>query len=403
MSEVPSHRPREGLVIVGPGISGANFLYRDQEDDMKIFISSVIAGYEAYRAAAQQAVETLGHEVIRAEDFGASSASPRVACLSGVREADLVILLMGRRYGMRQQSGLSATHEEFEEARDRKEIVALVEQVTDREPEQAAFLNEVQDWQGGLFTEAFSDTEGLRRAVTRMLHERLLEDARGASDAGALRARVLSLLPREQRGYVSSETNLALALAGAPSQILLRPIQIEGPELDHQIFTLALQGPHAVFDRREGTEREIVYNTLVLQQPSRSVAVHSDGSIVLRLRMVSRSPMAAIIEEDVRDTIVQSLGFFNDLLSYLDPTGRIRHICIAANMLGADYAGWRTRDEDNRSPTSMVMNMDGRERDAIVTPAAPRAVLRTQRNEMGDDLTILLRRQFTRDRFGRRA
>jgi hypothetical protein len=301
---------------------------------MKIFISSVITGYEAYREAAQQAVETLGHEVIRAEDLGASSTSPRVACLSGVRQADLVILLMGRRYGMRQHSGLSATHEEFDETRDRKEIVAFVEDVTDREPEQAAFLNEVQDWQGGLFTESFSDPEGLRRAVIKMLHERLLEDARGAPDAGALSGRVLSLLLGEQRGYLSSETTLVLALAGTPPQILLRPIQIEGAELDRQTFALALQGPHAIFDRREGTEREIVDNTLVLQQASRSVAVHADGSIVLRLPIVSRSPMAAIIQEDVRDTIAQSLGFFNDLLSYLDPTGRIRHICHRCEYTG---------------------------------------------------------------------
>src|SRR4051812_3021879 len=123
---------------------------------MKVFISSVITGYEAFREAAQQAIETLGHEVIRAEDFGASSSSPRVACLSGVRQADLVVLLLGRRYGMLQQSGLSATHEEFREARDRKEVIAFVEDVADREPEQTAFVNEVQDWQGGLFTQAFA-------------------------------------------------------------------------------------------------------------------------------------------------------------------------------------------------------------------------------------------------------
>jgi hypothetical protein len=363
---------------------------------MKIFISSVISGYEAYRDAAQQAVETLGHEVMRAENFGASPLSPRVACLSGVREADLVILLMGRRYGMRQQSGLSATHEEFQEARDRKEIIAFIEEVGDREPEQASFLNEVQDWQGGLFTQTFSDPNSLRAAVIRTLHQRLLEDARGAPNDGVLHQRALSLLPRQERGYSSSETALTMALAGTPQQSLLRPVQIEGSELDRQTFALALQGPHAIFDRREGTDSEIMDNTFVLRQTSRSVAIHADGSVVLRLAIASPSPMFAIIEEDVREMIATALGFFNDLLSYLDPTERIRHLCIAGTILGADYAGWRTREEDNRNPTNMVVNMEGGERGGIVSPTMARAALRTQRNDIAEDLTILLRREYTR-------
>jgi hypothetical protein len=383
--------------MVGPVSCGANFRYRDARNNMKIFISSVITGYEGYRDATQQAVETLGHEVIRAENFGASSASPRVACLSGVRQADLVILLVGRRYGMRQHSGLSATHEEFQEARDRKEIIAFVEEVGDRESEQLAFLNEVQDWQGGVFTQTFSNPDSLRAAVIRTLHQRLLEDAHGAPDDGVLHQRALSLLPRQERGYSSSETILAIAIAGAPQQSLLRPVQIESSELDRQTFALALQGPHAIFDRREGTDSEIIDNTFVLQQTSRSVAIHSDGSIVLRLSIASRSQMFAIIEEDVRDMIAKALGFFNDLLSYLDPTERIRHLCVAVTVLGADYAGWRTREEDNRNPTSMVMHMDGGERGGVATPAMARAALRTQRNDIAEDLTILLRRQFTQE------
>ena len=66
---------------------------------MKIFLSSVISGMEEYRAAARQAAETLGHTVTAAEDFGASPLSPQQICLAGVRDADLVVLLLGERYG----------------------------------------------------------------------------------------------------------------------------------------------------------------------------------------------------------------------------------------------------------------------------------------------------------------
>ena len=54
---------------------------------MKVFVSSVIGGFETFREAASDAVRSLGYEVIRAEDFGASPTSPQEACLASVRES----------------------------------------------------------------------------------------------------------------------------------------------------------------------------------------------------------------------------------------------------------------------------------------------------------------------------
>ena len=53
---------------------------------------------EEYRATARQAAETLGHTVVAAEDFRVSPNSPQQVCLAGVREADVVVLLLGTRY-----------------------------------------------------------------------------------------------------------------------------------------------------------------------------------------------------------------------------------------------------------------------------------------------------------------
>jgi hypothetical protein len=94
---------------------------------MRVFISSVISGYAALRDAAAAAIESLGYEVIRAEDFGASPDTPQQACLGGVRDADLVVLLIGARYGAVQASGRSATEEEYREAGESKPVLAFVE------------------------------------------------------------------------------------------------------------------------------------------------------------------------------------------------------------------------------------------------------------------------------------
>lgn len=64
---------------------------------MKVFISSLISGMEAERAAVKRAIEVLGHQPVMAEDFGARASSPQVACLAGLRDADLVVLILGPR------------------------------------------------------------------------------------------------------------------------------------------------------------------------------------------------------------------------------------------------------------------------------------------------------------------
>ena len=76
---------------------------------MKVFVSSLITGMESIRLAARKAVEILRHAPIMAEDLGAQPNSPQVACLTGLRQSDVVVLILGERYGAEQASGLSAT------------------------------------------------------------------------------------------------------------------------------------------------------------------------------------------------------------------------------------------------------------------------------------------------------
>jgi hypothetical protein len=135
------------------------------------FISSVVSGMEAYRDAAARAARMLRHEVIRSEDFGASPSTPQRVCLAGVRAADLVLLLLGKRYGVAQASGLSPTHEEFREAKDRCPVLVFVEKTADREEAQEQFVKEAQGWGSGLYTAAFSSPEELQEAVVSGMHQ----------------------------------------------------------------------------------------------------------------------------------------------------------------------------------------------------------------------------------------
>ena len=83
-----------------------------------VFVSSVVGGYEKYRKAAKEAVKALDYEpVVMESTHPASPVSSQEACLTEIGDSDVVVLLLGKRYGTPQESGKSPTHEEWDHAR----------------------------------------------------------------------------------------------------------------------------------------------------------------------------------------------------------------------------------------------------------------------------------------------
>lgn len=225
---------------------------------MKVFISSVIGGFQAERQAARRAVTTLRYEPIMAEDFGAQPNSPQIACLQGVRASDVVVLILGEQYGaIPPGSTLSATHQEYREARETKPVLAFVQQGVTPEPEQAAFIDEVQGWAGGLFRGGFNNAEDLQAGIIRALHDVTLATAVGPLDEGELARRAEALIPVENRNQTGSPF-LDLAVAGGPTQRILRPVQLEASTLADELLQSALFGEHRFFDTGQGNETRLV-------------------------------------------------------------------------------------------------------------------------------------------------
>jgi hypothetical protein len=66
----------------------------------RVFVSSVIEGFQAYRQAAARAVEAAGGEpVLVNEQFPSLAASSRNACLDAVESCDSFVLILGARGG----------------------------------------------------------------------------------------------------------------------------------------------------------------------------------------------------------------------------------------------------------------------------------------------------------------
>ena len=242
---------------------------------MKVFISSVIGGFEQYRDAASRAARTLRHEVRRSEDFGASPASPQQTCLAGVRWADVVVLLVGARYGERQRSEISATHEEYREARGTRDVLAFVQQGTQRESAQEEFLREVRDWSAGTYTNDFRTPEELAEGVVRALHELELSRVGGPVDEEEMLGRAESVVSRERGG----EETLAVVVAAGPPQAVLRPAELEDDSFHRALMQEALFGPPTLLDRAEGTRARLQGDSLLIEQDSRSILLDALGTI----------------------------------------------------------------------------------------------------------------------------
>jgi len=82
-----------------------------------VFVSSVLGGLKEIRERMLAAIRQAGDYPVGMEDFGARVEAPREVFLNEIRPTDVVILIVGPRYGSPDAStGLSNTHLEFREA-----------------------------------------------------------------------------------------------------------------------------------------------------------------------------------------------------------------------------------------------------------------------------------------------
>jgi len=325
---------------------------------MKVFISSVVTGFEAQRDAAAEAATTLGCEVRRCEDFGALEKSPQEACLDGVRWADVVVLLLGERYGGVLPSGISATHEEYHEARNRGTALAFVQKNADFEPDQREFVNEVRAWHGGLSTESFANPGELRGKVTRSLYDFALRQAATPVDAETLRSRALSkILDRSS----ASSPMVHVAVAVAPEAVILQPVELQDAAVRREIQGRALLGANAILDPGSGSTFQLIGDSLdLVQLSSGHVAIDQRGCVWMSAdaghRGGAMGALSVILEEDLVEQIARMLRLADELLDSADRSRRLTHV-LPVTVLDRGYVAIRTRAEHAANPSTMSIPM----------------------------------------------
>lgn len=364
---------------------------------MKIFVSSLISGFEEYRAAARDAVRALGHEPVMAEDFPSQPNSPQVACLSGLRQSALILLLLGDRYGVPQSSSLSATHEEYRDAKGNRPVIAFVQEGVSREPAQQVFVDEVQKWEGGLLRSGFSTPTHLKDAITRAIYEWSLANAAGPVKEDELLQRALDQLPNTDRQTYLSQQRLLVSLSFGPQQTVLRPAEIEKAELVSELKKSALFGPHPIFDAGEGTQHRLERGALALTQGEKhnSFRLAPTGDMLFSVVFPPRDHVPVVIEEEAAQAIRLAFAFAGETVERIDPTQRLTHVVPAVTFADTHSLVWRTEAEQRAQPTSYSMGGFGntdRKPVHLMPPIKPRAALTLDSTPLVEDLIVLLRR-----------
>ncbi len=212
--------------------------------------------------------------------------------------------------------------------------------------------------------------------------------------------RALALVPQARNTV--GEATLVLVGTATPRSALLRPSELEDPTLASWLEREALYGDRPVLERGEGTTTGISGNSLVARQSRGWVAIDEEGTVVVTrpvIRTAERGMyLRGIVEEEVLDDLEADLTFVDRVLERIDAGRRASHVVLVAALLGASYTAWRTRAEQEASPTSMTMNMSGGDRivSHLSAPAQTRDDLSQQRPAMARDLMVLVRRAATK-------
>lgn len=368
---------------------------------MKVFISSIVSGMEEFRDATAEGISVLGHEPVRAEWFGASSESPRSACLKAARESDALVLILGKRYGeIQESSGISATHEEYREAHNAsRDVLVMVRENVNMEADQQQFLKEVQGWESGHHTGSFNTPSELMNAVTKALHELVLaQEKRGDVDSDEMLERAVDSLADEPQDYYNRGPQIAVAIASGPCQNVLNPAELESDELEDAILKIALFGENPIFTPREGTETSIDGDALVIEQEGRVIYIQEDGTLDLTLDLPrQQSFRSVVIEEDVQEVMEQFIQFGVEVLAHIDSANRLSHSVVVAKLISRNSIEWRTRQEHSQSSGGFTLsnpfNSPAFEPVYLPRTELPRSMMKSSVTEIAADLTVLLRRQ----------
>lgn len=367
----------------------------------RVFVSSVMEGFEDRRVAAQMAIERVGADPVMAEDFPTGGGSPRNACLDGVASSDACAIIVGSRGGWTTPSGKLVVEEEYEEAVRRNLLISVYIEETTRDAAATALMTRLSDYVSGHFRASYRTPSELLEVMQKHLSTILQPLKLPMTDMKAVSDRLGE--PYE----VQYQTTARLVVAPEREEEVVDRVAIGGDDFLDKVFTIGHAAPSKIFDFRASKEHELQDDALVIHEspgshrqhmPTTRVEITPEGIVTLD-KVVSPEDgddaldMARtffLVRSDIERTLRAMFAFAGRLFDAIDPYQRHQRFVCGISFAGV---GFRTLVDKLQKRESYSMASDVQGALILEKPRVlGRSVLADPSSEIARALTLLGRR-----------
>jgi hypothetical protein len=365
----------------------------------RVFVSSVIDGFQTYREAARKGIKAAGGEpVLVNEDFPSLPKSSRNACLDAVASSDIYLAIIGERAGWRAPSGKLVVEEEFEETQNRDMPVLLFLVDADREEEAKRLAGRLSDYVEGYFrVEVESPTE-LQEETERAL-QRLI-DKPSDEQPDMQRVRDATSAPHD----LGRQPSLRTVLMPEREEEVIDPMTLESDKFRHRVYRIAHALSVKLLRYTEQKSHSLSQNALVITQ--RSSSRQGRGKEDVRIEIGERGRVivdASVTEPDqrgmgtgmmidapkIKGVAQRAFAFAEAFFDEIDQHGRYQQ--FLHNAVLANPGNRQIVDEvDPQQKTFSVPY--GPQNDHIVAFDTPRSISRNTLREPGSEIERILTR-----------
>jgi hypothetical protein len=365
----------------------------------RVFVSSVIDGFESYREAARKGIKAAGGEpVLVNEDFPSMPNSSRNACLDAVASSDIYLAIIGERAGWQAPSGKLVVEEEFEEAQNRDMPVLLFLVDGYREEEAERLAGRLSDYVEGYFrVEVESPTE-LQEEIEQAL-QRLIDNPID-EQPDMQRVRDATSAPYDLDGRPS----LRMVLVPEREEEVVDPMTLESDKFRHRVYRIAHALSVTLLRYTEPKSHSLSQNSLVITQRSSSrqgrgkedarIEIGERGRIIIDTSVTEpdqRGMGAGMVIDasKIKGAARRAFAFAEAFFDEIDQHGRYQQ--FLHNAVLANPGNRKIVDEVN--PQKQTFSMPrGAQNDHIVAFDTPRSISRNTLRDPTEEIDRILTR-----------
>jgi hypothetical protein len=326
---------------------------RNSDPKARVFVSSVIEGFQLYRQAAREAINSAGMEAILVnEDFPSVAASSRNTCLDAVESCDWLLLLIDLRGGWKTPSGKLVIEEEYERARELKKPVLAFIRTGNPDEEAQRFAEKVSSYVEGLFRQNFSSPRELKDKIGDGLRGAMREARPSNQNQADLLSKALSEPHR-----ITHRTTMRAALYPERQEEVLDPIRLEAEDFADSIHHMGHSQGIQLFKHELSKHKRLVLDALVIEQLSGGqktqytewvrLEIRESGAVIVDTNVSHRTDRTGndyhlmdsfvLAEEDIETCLQAALRFTGALYTQIDPYNRHQRFLLNACLAGIGH------------------------------------------------------------------